>query len=363
MSFHGSYRKDDVEILLKLIPITFIDNAVQKEALIQSGVKHYSEMLSREYLPSTDYMRIFFAAHAANRMRMARDCLRLASVIVRNHGNNPTLVSLVRAGTPVGAVLRRLIAILYDSSPMHFSVSIIRDRGIDTVALDWIVAAGFRPESIAFIDGWTGKGVISRELNQAVRSYNRRRAVDIQAGLYVLSDLAGSAAYGASDQDYLISPSILNSTISGLISRSVLNEIIGPDDFHGCAFYPEFSSQDLSCWFVDDVVRAACDILKEEGFPDPVVFRNPELANRRKEFLRAEMARRRIVSVNLLKPGIGEATRALLRRTPNLLVIRDATLDCVSHLLALAAIKNIPVEVLPSLPYNALAIIGASRVD
>jgi hypothetical protein len=44
----------------------------------------------------------------------------------------------------------------------------------------------------------------------------------------------------ASAEDYLIPSSILNATLSGLISRSVLNaDYIYAQDFHGCVFYQQ----------------------------------------------------------------------------------------------------------------------------
>ena len=46
--FSGSYKKDDVEFLLKIIDIDFT-SVEKKEELIQNNKKHYSEMLSPEY--------------------------------------------------------------------------------------------------------------------------------------------------------------------------------------------------------------------------------------------------------------------------------------------------------------------------
>ena len=40
MSFHGSYRHEDVEFLLKPIPMTLIESTLDKERLIQSGARH-----------------------------------------------------------------------------------------------------------------------------------------------------------------------------------------------------------------------------------------------------------------------------------------------------------------------------------
>ena len=64
-----------------------------------------------------------------------------------------------------------------------------------------------------------------------------------------------------------------------------------------------------------------------------------------------------IDDVNLIKPGIGEATRVMLRRAPQLLLLRDKNAPAVQHLCRLAAEKNIPIETHISLPYQAAALI------
>lgn len=360
MSFHGSYRQQDVEFLLKPISISMVDNLVDKERLIQSGLRHYSEMLTPEKLPTKKYQDLFYQAYDLNKERMARDCLLLAGLIIARNKEVPTLVSLARAGTPVGAIISHIISKLIGVQVKHFSVSIIRDRGIDLVALDHILSRGYKPESIVFIDGWTGKGVISRELERAIASYNHERIVSLDPGLYVLADLAGTATCAASGDDYLIPSSILNSTISGLISRTILNDAIGPKDFHGCVYFEEFIPYDLSSWFVDDLTELSLRIHALEGGDTPKAANRIALADTSRCFIREEMKRQGISDVNLVKPGIGEATRVLLRRLPERVIIRDRLEPCVAHLLALAREKQVLVEERPELPYHAVSIIRSS---
>jgi hypothetical protein len=357
MGFHGSYRPNDVEFLLKPIEIDFVDDLARKETLIQSGQRHYSEMLSPERLPSPRYMALFHRAHAANRARLARDCLRLVRLLLDHHGAALTLVSLARAGTPIGAIVRHLAARLHGVRAAHYSISIIRDRGIDTVALREILARGHPPEGIAFVDGWTGKGVISRELASAIAAFNARTGLRLDPGLNVLADLAGSAARAASGEDYLIASSILNATISGLVSRSILNEAIGPDDYHGCVHFEQFAAHDLSRWFVDDVVAAAMALHEREGEPPPEVSSPAERAAASRACMTAALRRHGIADENLVKPGIGEATRVLLRRVPERVIVRDAGDERVAHLVALAGEKHVPVDLDPTLHYHAISII------
>lgn len=361
MSFHGSYRTQDVEFLLKPIPMSMIEDTLEKERLIQSGARHYSEMLSPEKLPSARYRALFHEAHELNKGRMARDCVILANLIREQVGDNPTLVSLARAGTPVGAILAHLLRQLTGNAIPHYSVSIIRDRGIDANALDTILARGTDPESIVFIDGWTGKGVITAELIQAVGHYNLARGTHIRPDLYVLADLAGKAHCAATTEDYLIPSSILNATISGLVSRSILNDAIGRQDYHGCVLFSEFASHDFSIWFVDEIVRIAGGLIASNQIPlaaEPID--RVSQSQKSDSFIADEMARHGISDRNLIKPGIGEATRVLLRRLPERLIIRDRTLPSVQHLISLAHEKGVLIEERPSLPLNAVSVIRSA---
>jgi hypothetical protein len=361
MSFCGSYREDDVQFLLKPIPVQPMHDLAQKERLIQSGARHYSEMLSPETLPSSQYLQVFRNAYATNLHHMAGDCLMLAALIAAHRSGPVTLVSLMRAGTPIGVILKHLLTRAFKRSTAHYSISIIRDRGIDQVALQHILDQGHSPASIVFIDGWTGKGVISRELTQAVERFNQANASTlgcaIDSGLYVLADLAGSAACAASCADYLIPSSILNATVSGLLSRSVLNDAIGPGDFHGCVYYRHFAPHDQSRQFADGVIAASL-ALAQQGVPPAQAIDRPQAATISRQFIANAQQRYGITDVNLIKPGIGEATRVLLRRVPRLLLLRDPNAADVAHLKVLAKEKSVPIDIDPHLPYQAVSLIS-----
>ena len=58
MTFSGSYDPADVAFLLR--PVDLPETPIaEKERLIQSGERHYSEMISRERLPSESYLLAF----------------------------------------------------------------------------------------------------------------------------------------------------------------------------------------------------------------------------------------------------------------------------------------------------------------
>jgi len=355
--FSGSYRSGDVRFLLTPIQMETVELA-EKERWIQSGARHYSEMLSRESLPSERYMAIFNQAWAGNRERMAKDLLCLAAIIDARRSGEITLVSLARAGTPIGVALKHLLGEVFWRNVEHYSISIIRDRGIDANALRFILEDAAREQAgMVFVDGWTGKGVIARELNQAVNTFNQLHGVRLDARLFVLTDLAG-VGVSASDRDYLIPSSLLNATISGLISRSVLNERIRREDFHGCVYYHEFEPYDLSVSFVDDILSSARELLKA-GYQPCSIPVDPAPARQRSRQFLADVTRRfGVTDENFIKPGIGEATRVLLRRVPERVIVREPCAE-VEHLLHLAREKRVRHDVDPALPYQAVSFIGS----
>ncbi len=81
------------------------------------------------------------------------------------------------------------------------------------------------------------------------------------------------------------------------------------------------------------------------------------LRQKSQKFMEDTMRRYNVRNVNYVKPGIGEATRVLLRRSPHLVLVRDPDSPDVRHLLLLAKEKNVPVTITPDLPYEATALI------
>jgi hypothetical protein len=356
--FSGSYAAEDVQFLLK--PISIEDTPLHvKEALIQSGQKHYSEMLSRESPPSDDYVRLFYRALELNGMRMAGHLLHLAERIKATRPHGIALVSLARAGTPVGVLLKHVLKRYFDIEAPHYSISIVRDYGIDRNALLYILQR-HAPRELTFIDGWSAKGVIARELAASLQQFAEENGIDIPAELYVLADLSGEAAVAASSEDYLIPSCLLNATVSGLISRTVLNRnSANAGDFHGCYFYREFSQFDFSNSFIARMLYCVEQIRldgKERGHSSSVLP-SGQLKAQSRQWLDRIGRHYGVSSSHYIKPGIGEATRVLLRREAGLLLLKDLHSESTRHLHWLASSKNIPIEVLGDLPYRAAALI------
>ncbi len=360
--FSGSYCSEDVKFLVTLLPPQPVVSVEEKERLIQSGARHYSQMLSPEAAPSPAYQQLFNDACRLNAGRMAEDCLTLAALIAQRKEGAITLLSLMRGGTPVGVIISRLLRHWLGRPVQHFSLSILRDKGLDTQALRFILQQGAEPESLVFLDGWTGKGAIGRELAASITAFNRAQGTALDSGLYSLVDLAGISLGAASGADYLLPSSILNATVSGLLSRSMISADLTPKALHGCVYYEHLAAADVSRWFVDLIYQQAlarADGLSPAGWAKRSAD-TAHLAAVSERFLRACQETYDISDINLIKPGIGEATRVLLRRAPRLIILRDRSAPEVAHLRLLAADKDVPIIEDTHLPYQAVSLIKSS---
>jgi len=363
--FHGSYLSTDVHFLLK--PIDIVDTSIaEKERLVQSGRAHYSEMISAEYRPSPAYLEVFDAAMQRHKQRIGVYLLRLAKHIHDTAVARQvpiTLVSLARAGTPIGVLLKRILQQYWQIEVHHYSISIIRDRGIDDNALNYILKH-HASASVFFIDGWTGKGVIARELFKWVSQFNQRYHSQLNSDLYVLADVAGHAEVTATTDDFLLPSALLNATVSGLISRSILNpSYIGKNDFHGCKFYRDWLSEDRSLWLVDEIMAS---LPQAESVADQLAsiaacqLLGSRLQTRytAQAYLHDLMTEFQVAHINHIKPGIGEAIRVLLRRLPEVMLVRNMDTEDIKPFVVLAKEKQITLVTRPDLPYQAVGIIA-----
>lgn len=316
----SSYSETDVILLLKDLTGRILPTSTNKrELLIQQG-HHYSEMLPMEYRPSEQYLECYRAALNQYAKPTALAVSILAQKIYENKGKDVALVSLARAGIPIGILLKRYIRQRYGVGVMHYGISIIRDKGIDKKAMADILSRHC-PEDIQFVDGWIGKGTIQKQLQMAMRDYP-----GVSSELAVLSDPRGCSLFSGTHDDILIPSACLNATVTGLISRTILNpELIQPDDFHGAVYYEELEEDDMSLDFIEAIE-------KEFNYSD-IITSIAEAYN--------------VSDVNFIKPGIGETTRVLLRRVPWKILVNHLYVgsDELEHIRLLAKERDVPYEI------------------
>ena len=368
-NFSGSYLPPEVTLLLDIVRADSVNDIspTQKEALIQSGQRHYSDMLTLEKPPSATHEALYNQALAAGKQRMANDVTSLAFSLHQlfhacvSASQPLILVSLVRAGLPIGVLLQKALSdasASYALASQHYGVSIIRDRGLDPVALQYILQQ--HPYSpIVFVDGWTGKGAIYGELQRSLAQITdkQQQAQLFHQGdgvipLVTLADPAGVAWLSASEDDWLMPASLLNSTVSGLISRTLYRE--PSDGLHQAVYYDKLQPWDRSGEFIQTI-----DALRQQT-PLPTPLTGKLLPTFTTQSVIEDLAARFAISNrNRIKPTIAEATRAILRRDPECVLVNERADGQDTALLRhLCEEKNIQVIADASIaPYQAVTII------
>ncbi|MEV5338983.1 phosphoribosyltransferase [Streptomyces sp. NPDC052676] len=368
----SSYAPDEVGWLLQdLSDVTLEAPTEEREEAIQRGGAHYAESLPVEYQPSEQYQRLFHAALDTSAARLATAVGAVTETVLAERSPRPVLVSLARAGTPVGILMRRWAQHRHGLDLPHYAVSIVRGRGIDANALRWL-AAHHDPADVVFVDGWTGKGAITRELAAALEEFEKAEGVTgFDPEIAVLADPGSCVRTYGTREDFLIPSACLNSTVSGLISRTVLRaDLVGPHDYHGAKFYRELAGADVSVAFLDAVSARFTEV------GDAVDAQVKELlAADRTPTWEGWAAVERISEeygihdVNLVKPGVGETTRVLLRRVPWKILARVGAGADLDHVRLLAEQRGVPVEEVAELPYTCVGLIhpqytrGATGAD
>ncbi len=342
----SSYPPEEVGWLLKDLSDVALEQPLEeREEAVQNGA-HYAEALPVEYQPGAEYRKLFRGALDRSADRIARAVGVVTETVLSERSPAPVLVSLARAGTPVGVLMRRWAQQAHGLELPHYAVSIVRGRGIDTTALRWI-AERHDPSDVVFVDGWTGKGAICRELDAALGELRRSaRPEEFDPRLAVLADPGHCVDTFGSREDFLIPSACLNSTVTGLVSRTVLrSDLVEPGEFHGAKFYRELAGADASGLFLDTVTKRFGDVVdtvatevKEARTQDRAPTWSGWAAVQR---ISAEYG---IGEANLVKPGVGEATRVLLRRVPWRILVRRGAGPELDHIRLLADQRGVPVE-------------------
>lgn len=368
--FSGSYLPTDVTLLIDVVPLNSIDNptVTDKEKLIQTGRRHYSDMLTLEKPPSSIHQQLYAQALWQGKQRMAYEiaslALSLQNIFVKKVTQDKPLIllSLVRAGLPIGVLLQRTLNdpnLPYSLPSVHYGMSIIRDRGLDEVALQQVLEC--HPDSpIVFVDGWTGKGAIYGELERSLQPFAEEQAPHFwqifhqgkhTLPLVTLADPAGVAWLSASHDDWLMPASLLNSTVSGLISRTLYTP--PHEGRHRCVIYDYLAAFDQSLAFIDSIMALLPKAQAKNLTPQP----EPTFATERVILAIAQQFD--IHNFNRIKPTIAEATRAVLRRDPECVLVQSFDHPDTALLRHLCTQKNIPIRPMNATirPYQAITII------
>lgn len=341
----SSYKHEDVTLLLKdLTGVIEPMSTEEREKMIQSGT-HYCEMLPLEYKPSDEYMSVYYDVLEKFAKVNANAVATLSNKIIEKRGRDVVLVSLARAGTSVGVLLKHYMKIMLGIDVEHYTISIIRGRGIDKNAMNFLLSR-YEPKNIVFVDGWTGKGAINTQLEDALKEYD-----GVSSELAVLADPAGVTDLYGTREDILIPSACLNSIVSGLISRTILrDDLVSSNDFHGAVYFDNMEDYDLTYHFINRI---------EEEFDSEVSVKERDTRGTGLSETIEIAERYGIKDINLVKPSIGETTRVLLRRVPWKVLINkdDKGSEYIKHILCLAKEKDVEVEYVDLKHYKCIGLI------
>ena len=145
----------------------------------------------------------------------------------------------------------------------------------------------------------------------------------------------------------------MNSTVSGLISRSLYTE--PQPGLHRAIFYDNLIEFDHSLAFIEQI-----DSKRQQLASSPKnlpTFNQPRYST---QSIIDELAvDYNINNRNRIKPTIAEATRAILRRDPERILLATASHPDTTLLRHLCSDRNIEISVLGAkiLPYQAITLI------
>lgn len=369
----NSFKPDDVTVLLSDLTgkIEAQDN-YERELHVQQG-GHYADMLPKEAIPSPNYILEYFNILDTQKEDTARYIWNLARMIKEKWESNGrdeiVLVSLARAGTPVGVLLRHALKMGFGIDAPHYTISIIHKIGIDRAAMKTILSQ-HKFDDICFVDGWVGKGAIANTLTEAMRGYSEFGDFNVEERFAVISDPAGVTNLCGTREDFLLPVACLNGPIAGLMSRTIYRpDLAGEDAYHSAVYLEHMEKFDATQDFLDTMDAEIAKVIKlyeAQTSNSEFVLSDFDVPADLDTFGRNHPARLLeelskeydISDYGRIKPSIGETTRVLLRRVPwKILLDPSASYDEVSHILILAREKGVPCVTHSLYPYKVCGLV------
>lgn len=332
----SSYKKEDVTLLIKdLTGLVTPVSLEERDRRVKNGEFERSIMIE-EYPISEEYRQIVLDSMNKYAKQTAIAVGNVAEQIFAAKGENLVLVSIIRAGIPVGILIKKYLKMRYGVDIPHYAISLV--KGLDDNAMKYILSR-HKAEGIQFIDGWTGKGTVTRELIASAKNYE-----GVDPSLAVLSDSIGVAKYCGIREDIAIPSAPLNASVTGLVSITVFNnDLVGENDFHGAMYLKDLESIDKSQEFIDMIssLFEPCT----NNYTEPIEINEVQKVS-------DDLG----VPLKLINPGINEAARAILRRNLDKLLVVDKNDKDVQYIIKLAQLKGTNIVEYPLKHYKAVSI-------
>lgn len=342
MLLKSTYKKDDVIILLK--DVSNVQNILNQKN--NNLFTSYSDYIPEEKELDSEYIKIVEQSLMLNAKNMATYIAILTNEIYEKY-ENIVLVSLLRAGTSLGVLMKNYSESILKKKVNHYSIALSRDKGIDFNALNYI-RKNNPNRIIVFIDGWVGKGTTRQALINSCQIYNKKYNERVSPILAVLCDLLGQSDFYATTKDILIPMSLLNAQACGLISRITQNEkVIKEKDYAGAIRFDYLKKQDKTYLIIDEIKkhfnRLETDLIKERVNISLNIKPIQEQFN--------------IKNVNGVKAGINETIRILLKKDVSLVLIKESSNQNLSAIKYICDKKNVEIVEYKDLTCEAIALL------
>ena len=296
---------DDVILLLNDVSDTVRAKSIEeREKLIGQGKKAY-EMIPMEDTPTKEEITFYEKALEVSAEDTAVAVRQLAESIYARKGQDLVLVSLIRGGLATGILVKRYLEKKYEIKVPHYALTLVGTKGIDKKALEYILERE-EARNIQFVDGWTGKGAVSRTLEREVKDY-----IGLCSDLAVLSDPANIVKTSGTHEDILVASACLNAPLSGLLSRAMPLE----DSFFGAVFFEDMIEYDRTYHFIDTIERKMAYNEGKMTYEECSFDGLSEVKEIAKDFGG--------IDIHFIKPGVGETIRAFIRKKPDLILIKE----------------------------------------
>lgn len=343
---NSTFKKEDAEVLLKDVKneVEIVD--ISKPQNINSNL-HYCDFIPVEKPMDPAYEVIFNKMLKLTEEQTAFYVGKLTKMVCEKY-SDVVFVSLLRAGTVIGVLMKRYAMKVLNKDIKHYSVGLSRGKGIDFNALKYIIRDNPH-KTIIFIDGWVGKGTTKMELDRTCNLFNKKYGTHVEPIIAVLSDLKNISDFCATSKDILLPNSLINAQGCGLISRITQNEqIIRENEYNGAIIFDDLKEEDKTYILIDSISK----------YFGKTEDKSPLIDEPKSSIvLDSIIDKYKIQNINGIKAGINETIRILLKRNVSFVLVKNINNLKLEPIKYLCDIKKIEIREDGTLPCESMAII------
>lgn len=342
-------KKEDGVILLEDAKEQAPMIRLEEKKFYDAKIPHYFSYVIQEVVTEQETEKMFLTVLEKSKFEVAKYIGRLAETIYEKKGKNLVVVSLIRGGISIGALITRYLRMVHGVTIPHYGIAMIKDIGLDLCALNIIYNLHPNPK-VQFVDGWTGTGGVAKALKKWVKEYNCRYGRNLDDSLATVSDTGRISSIYGTRKDILLPNSCLNAVLSGLISSVYYDDSkYYETEFFGGIYLEYLEKCDMTNRLLDEISACFSPVSSNEAKID-----KPGYVADMIQQMATDLG---VTDARKIRPGYGETLRALLRSKVEKLVLADPQNQQNRVLLAIAGEKKIIIVKYDKNEYCCAAIL------